>query len=283
MKKYSSLVNNCKFFYTNRQIRHKKKLYKYSVVVYKGIVFVAAGIEALAILTPTIAAQTIFSARRLDKARKNAEDKPIYSVMNCDIAAAQILKGVRTAKSVAEVSGKDVKAFAGASNAIKELSNTHKAFGTLCKFIDITADHVNPVICLTSGIKVLSSDDKLDELTRETYALGAMFGAEALAKHVMGMPKAHKDKVTGEWVNEKVQGAYKDYKFVNDKVTAFQKFCKETVIGKKGMTPLKHLPGILKGLAFVSASIMGYKAGDAIATRLLGERPVKESGDNSKK
>ena len=75
----------------------------------------------------------------------------------------------------------------------KEMYSKYHLVGTnVGKVIDFTADNINPVIVGTSLIKVAGSDDKLDTSAREATRLTCMFGAEALAKEVIGMPVSKK-------------------------------------------------------------------------------------------
>ena len=58
--------------------------------------------------------------------------------------------------------------------------------------MSFTADHINPLICATGAVKVLTSDDKTDSAIREGLALSTMFASEAAAKKLIGMPKTSK-------------------------------------------------------------------------------------------
>ena len=109
-----------------------------------------SGISSVALLTPIVASNAIFSARRATKGVDNLSDNPVYGVMNMDIAAAQTLKGTKAAMNLASAG----EGAGSAMENIKALSKTNKFLNGAGKIINYTADHINPIICLTSGIKL---------------------------------------------------------------------------------------------------------------------------------
>ena len=235
-----------------------------------------SAVSTIALFSPVVASSAIFSARRAKRGADAMDENPMYGVMNMDIAAGQILKGIRAAQAIAVVSDPSLKeATKGASEAIKNLSKTSKVVNGLSKVVSFTADNVNPLICVTSGVKVLASDDKVDTGIRETYALATMFGAEAVAKSVLGMPYTEKDSVTGKTITKTRDGLYKKNLFIKKQVDAMKEYCDT----KKafGKISLKGVPGGIKGLLFVGASIGGYKLGTAVANVFLGKPEEKLS------
>lgn len=217
-----------------------------------------SGISSIALFTPIVASNAIFSARRATKGVDNFSDNPVYGVMNMDIAAGQTLKGTKAAMTLASAG----EGAGSAMENIKAVSKTNTFLTGVSKLINYTADHINPIICLTSGIKVLGADDKVDEAARETLSLTTMFGAEAVAKRFIGMPFTK--KVDGNAKTFEREGFYK--KLLSEKQNrALQDFIKT----KRSM---KYISGGAKGLMFVSASIAGYKLGNYIADSILGKR-----------
>lgn len=245
-----------------------------------------AGIQLIALSAPLVASNAVFSMRRASRGIDAMTDNPFYGAMNMDIAAGQTLKGARAAKAIAVATESGAEeVFSGAANAIKDASNGHKFLAKAGKVIDFTADHINPIICATSAVKVLGSDDKTEAATRETIALTSMFTAENAAKKLIGMPKTVREgynlqeksfmgikynkKVGGRKVTKKVDGLYKNNVFLDNQVSAFKDYCATKKLFNK--ISLKALPGLTKGLLFVGASIAGYKAGDILANTILGE------------
>lgn len=221
------------------------------------------GISAIALTcAPVVASNAVFSARRLDRGFDAIGENPLYGAMNMDIAAGQTLKGTQAATTLASVSNKEVaQTLQGATEAMKKASEGSKFLNGTGKVLKYTADHINPIICVTSGIKVLGSEDKVDTAAREVIALPSMFLAEKLARKAIGMPTFSKGKATSQKA------------FFENQIRTFDDYCQRNKLFDK--VSLKYLPGVTKGLFFVGASIAGYKLGNKVADCLLGEQ--KES------
>ena len=184
-----------------------------------------SAVSTIALFSPVIASSAVFSARRAKRGAEAMDENPVYGVMNMDIAAGQILKGIRAAQAIAVVSDPSLKeATRSAADTIKNMSKSSKVVNGISKAVSFTADNVNPLICLTSGVKVLASEDKADTAIREGYALGMMFGAEAIAKEVLGMPFTSKDKITGETIAKTREGLYRKNIFVKKQVDALKDY-----------------------------------------------------------
>lgn len=234
-----------------------------------------AGISSIALMAPIVASNAVFSARRATRGFDAVDENPMYAAMNMDIAAGQVLKGARAIKAMdVAANGANNAVSYSASEGIKNLSKTSKVLEGAGKIINFTAENINPIICVTSGIKVLDSDDKLDTAARESLALTAMFGAEAVAKEVLGMPQMKRGN--GKIVSVPRQALYEKNPFIREKVADFSRYCNSTALFNNKLQ-LKYLPGAMKGLGFVGASIAGYKLGNALGDSLLGKA---ESLDN---
>lgn len=230
----------------------------------------APGITAIALMSPIVASNAVFSFRRASRGVDAMDENPIYALANMNIAAAQVLKGARAVKAASVFADSALEGNKSAVEFIKQtenltktqrcLKNVGKGFG---KVLNFTADHINPFIVATSALKVAGSDDKLDEAARESTRLTCMFTAEAAAKKFIGLPYSAKN-AHGEYNNFYKEGAYK--KLFNQKqLEAISDFC-----ATKKWT--KHAIGGAKGLLFVGASIAGYKLGDMIANSILGKQ-----------
>ena len=64
-------------------------------------------------------------------------------------------------------------------------------------------------------------------------------------------------------------GLYKNNPFIDKQVSALNDYCETTKLCNKS---LKFVPGMLKGLGFVCASIAGYKLGMAVADQIIGKK-----------
>lgn len=233
-----------------------------------------SALESIALLSPLIASNAVFATRRFTRGVDNINEKPLYALMNVDIAAAQTLKGVRAAKEVSvanNLSASDsiLKMEKGFEN-LEKSSKFFKGIGTVTKFV---ADHINPIICVTSGVKVLSSKDKGEALVTEGLALSGMFGAERLAKQVLGMPIT---KRNAQGIRETIsrQALYHNNPFIEKQVNALKDYCATKKLFNK--ISLKALPGVLKGTLFVLASIGGYKLGTYVADTILAKNKKEQ-------
>lgn len=222
-----------------------------------------SGISTIALFAPAVATNAVFSVRRASKGVDSMQDNPFYGIMNMDIAAGQTIKGLTAMGALAGTE------FEGAKQWIKNTSQSSKAFSNVAKVLNFTSNNINPIICATSGIKVLGSDDKIDTAARESLALGTMFLFEGTAKKVLGMPKMVKNPETGKKEAQHVEGLYKKL-FKEKQIEAIKEYCST----KKA---LKYLPGTAKGLGFVAASIGGYKLGNLMAEYALGKEKEKRA------
>lgn len=235
-----------------------------------------AGIQTIGLFAPIVASNAIFSARRASRGMSSIDENPLYGAMNMDIAAGQTLKAFKAAKEVAAVSNSEAHIVAeGASEAIKNFSKTNKVVKGVGKVVDFTANNINPIICATSAAKVLfGSDDKLDAGAREIISLGSMFAAERAAKTFLGMPYTTKED--GKVVTHLRESLYNKNPFIKEQVSALKEFCATKKLFNK--VSLEFVPGAAKGLAFVCASIAGYKLGNMAADCLLGKNEETEEG-----
>lgn len=231
-----------------------------------------ASIKSLALCAPVVASNAVFSVRRGSKGIDAFDKDPVYGAMNIDIAAGQTLKGTR---AMATMNGANInqKTVEGAADTIKTVSKTNKVLSGLGKVVKFTADNINPIICVTSGVKVLNSDDKLDEGLREGGALTAMFAGEGFTKKFVGMPYTTKEN--GKVVNHSREALYRTNDIckklhLDKQADAMKDYCATKKLFNK--ISLKGVPGVLKGLTFVGASIGSYQAGDAIMNSILGDR-----------
>ena len=223
-----------------------------------------AGIESIALLTPIIASNAVFSTRRASKAVDNLEEKPIYAATNGLIASGQILNGARAVKGLSIASNVSAKTAienaVGTTKVATTATNTAKTLTGIAKVVDVVADNINPVICLAGGIRVLGEENKTEAAAEEILRLGCMFGAESITKQALGMP--YYKKVMGQKVAFERKNP-----FLKQQCDAMEEFCATKKLFNK--VSLKGVPGVVKGLLFVGASIGGYQVGDKLAKELI--------------
>lgn len=232
-----------------------------------------AALTTIALSTPVLFSNAIFSYRRTARGIDAADENPLFAAANFTIAGAQILKGAKASAEIAKSVNPNIEAF----EAIKKISNSNKVVKGCGTVLEKTGKYINPVIVGASAIKVLGSDDKLDAAARESTRLLCMFGAESLTKAALGMPftkningkdilcnrkgfiEKNASKCIDNLFNQSQSKAIKD--------AANMKF----LLNRLPENVAKALPGAIKGVLFAVASILGYKLGDVIATKILGK------------
>ena len=224
-------------------------------------------VSAISMFAPFAATNPVFAFRRASNGINSLSNNPLYGVMNMDIAAGQTLNGLKAINEIsANTTGKMSSIVQNGSEAMKRIRESSKVAKVATKAISYTADHINPIICVASAAKVVGSKDKPDTLTRETCSLGTMFLFENATKRFLGLT-AQKG-ANGEIIKPQ-QALYRKSAFLSRHIDKFKTQCESTKY--LNCISLKMLPGALKGIAFIFASITGYKVGSEIATLLIGK------------
>jgi len=234
-----------------------------------------SALSSIALFSPIIASNVIFSARRAAKGADSMEENPIYGAANINIAGAQILKGARAVKALAVAADPLLENInKGAKlNILQEyvpkktnILLKNPALETAGRILDTTTRYINPVIVGTSAFNVATSKDKVDTWARESTSLLTMFGAEAFAKDLVGMPSFNT-------VNGKNKVNFRQARgtdFVKKLLSKEQCNAIQKALNKNKATKLAVSAG--KGLVFAGSSILGYKAGNKISDAVLGEK-----------
>ena len=226
-----------------------------------------AAVELIALSTPIIASNAVFASRRASRGIDALDSNPVEAIGNIDIAAGQTLKGVRTAEALAASNGLSAaETIRTASNtAVKTNNIWNKIFGGLKTAVDFTSDNINKIIYMTGLIKVLGSKNKKDSLVEEGTAITTMRLFEEATNRLIGMP--YITKVNGKRLSQSREALLCKNPFIAKQAAAFNDYCATKELFNK--VSLKGIPGILKGLTFVIASILGYKLGAVIAHKAL--------------
>ena len=179
---------------------------------------------------------TIFGSRRVNRV---ADSKDYVSSA---VAAGQF-KNVKD--SIITLDHSIGRGTQSAVNAVQKICKNKPLLEYVGKGVNIASNNVNSLICLSAGVKVFNSDDKVSAAIEQGSALTAMFAAESLMKDHLGSVA----KIKG------VDGIAK-------KVLSFSK-----------STPgCKPVPAIIKGLAFVSGSIFASMAGEKLGKTITGNQ-----------
>lgn len=124
-----------------------------------------------------------------------------------------------------------------ALNVLRDVAGDSKALKYAGKTVEFLSNNINPLICVSSVVKVAMSEDKERTLKEEIGSLGCMFAAEyAVSKNY--------DKIAN---SQAVKTTVKKISDSNIFKPLFKTIAKNNWGGKVG--------SIIKGLTFVTASI----------------------------
>ena len=207
-----------------------------------------------------ITKNAIFSKRRLDKAVNG--DIGSYAV-----ATGQIKNGVQ---AIAKFDNMVGHAASTATSALDAGAKASGALGYAVKGVNWAARNVNPLICVTSGIRVLRADDKKAEAINQAYGLAGMFAFEKTSKLFLtseGRDKLVKYGFGKDGISKKLMNAFSHL----DKLSCAAGASKWAKIG---------IPA-LKAVGFVCASIGGWALGSHIAGKINTSLKNQESATNA--
>ena len=220
-------------------------------------------ITEAAILVPTVAAQAIFSGRRAKNGVDNLEENPIFGIMNLDIAAAQLLKGIMAVKAISMINNGVTKEF---NKSSIESGSKFLKFGKGA--LNFTAKYINHVIWAAGAAKVLfgNDEDKWSAAGREACSIGTMRLSEEAYKAITNMPNII-GKSADQYENNKIHQYLKENIFKDSRIAAN----KDVTAVKKLIAKVpKSIRGGAKGVGFVLASIGGYALGAKIGKGIFG-------------
>ena len=158
-------------------------------------------------------------------------------------------QGAKIAEAIAKYHDSTAKNASEAFNIFGKYAKDSKVLDYAGKGVNWATHNVNPLICVSGVYKTLTSDDKVHTGITQLGAISGMFLGEGLMKRNM-------DKVINEQNITKLAESIKDVKG----------------LGSIAQTLLKNGNGgkaaaIVKGIAFVCASITSYAIGEKIATK----------------
>ncbi len=140
---------------------------------------------------------------------KNAPQK-VMNLCNTIVESDKVLvkfeKAIgRSGKFVNKVVNCVKKAPQKVIDLCNRVAENSKVFGKLEKVVDFASKNVNNLICVSSGIKVLTAKDKESELLAQTGNIAGMFAVEGwmkknLAKYVNKLPINSKMKPVVEGI-----------------------------------------------------------------------------------
>ena len=227
----------------------------------------------IANILPSIVSGSGFAGRRL---KRGAEaENAAQSAMNFGVATGQIERAAECSANAAKISkGNLAEMVCKIDKDIAEASKTGtflKGFGKAAQFV---GDNVNPIICVTSGVKIATSKDPVRESVIEVPGVVLMlYGTEPLWKNIAGMAD-HKRGKDGNLVTKERIAIYKRNPFIKKQVEALKEVCetkkffgvtlKQACENNKFLkVTSKHLPPAAKGVGLIAFSAGGYALGTA--------------------
>lgn len=170
----------------------------------------------------------------------------LQKVENGEVARGSVAfaQGAKIAQAVAQYNETVAKS---TSSIFNNLAKESKIIDCTGKAVKWATKNVNPLICASGAIKVVTSKDKIGTGITEVGALAGMFAGE-------GLMKLHLGKVFNENNITNIAKSVQNKKGLN----SISKFLlKSDNAGK--------LAAILKGITFVCGSIASYNLGQKLA------------------
>ena len=141
-----------------------------------------------------IISSAIFACRNVDKTQ-NGE------VGRAPVAAVQTINVMNQAAKYNKAIAKGAEL---TTSVFNKWADKNRVVNYTVKGINWATKNVNPLICVSGGVKVLMSDDKVSSGIKEAAALSTMFAGEAVAKKVL--PEIIKKIPVGNKVGTLING-----------------------------------------------------------------------------
>ena len=146
-------------------------------------------------------------------------------------------QGAKVVKQICEYDNIFARGAKSAVDAFKTVAQNDKVFNGISKGVKFASENVNPLIVVSRGINVLTSDDKQSTIVAEAGNLSAMFAMEG-------------------WMKKNLDNVLKDLP-----------------ISKKWMPIVR---GIAFVIGSIGASTVGYKIGKTVASKIKTENEKAE-------
>ena len=187
---------------------------------------------------------------------RNAKKTENGEVGRSAVALGQVAGVIQ---EIAKYDGAIASTARSACSIFSNLEKQNRAFEYAGKFTKFAVNNVNPLICVSGGIKTLTSDDKVGTGITEAAALSAMFLGE-------GLTKRHYDKLINSKTCLNLLQKAQNSKILKP---VFEYIKMNKLGGKTGL--------ILKGLTFVIASMTSYAIGEHYG-KDIADKVKKELG-----
>lgn len=197
-------------------------------------------------------ASGIFAVRNADKTKDGEVGR----------SAVTLGQTAGLVQEIAKYDGLAANAARSTLSVFSDLAKQNKMFDYAGKVTKFAVNNVNPLICASGVIKTAMSDDKVGTGITEAAALSTMFAGEELIKQ-------NYDKAVNSKTCKDLLAKASDTKCLKPVLEYLEK---HKLSGKAG--------AIVKGLAFVGASMTSYavgqKIGKDISKRVKANCSIKE-------
>ena len=190
-----------------------------------------------------IFSSAIFCGRNIDKTANGEFGR----------SAVATGQGVNVIREIGKLDNAAGDAIRSTTSIFSDMAKGSKILNYTGKALDFASKNVNPLICVSSGLKVISSDNKAETALTEIGALSGMFLGEGLWK-----------RVQHSLINEKTVGSAIEKLSANPNAKKYLgKILNSKFAGKYAE--------LLKGLIFVTVSISSYAIGQNLGKNVAGQ------------
>jgi len=139
------------------------------------------------------------------------------------------------------------------SKVFQSVGQSDSAFKYVVRGANWAAKVINPLICVSGGVKVVMADDKTSEGIKQTAALSSMFAGEALARSILTEKgrRIFEKKALGQ-------------NTVAKKLVHWGRVLDNYKMRKCHLKGAKVIVPVAKALAFIGTSIASYSIGSMI-------------------
>jgi len=225
-----------------------------------------------------IVSSMAFAVRNTDKCIRKGDKtrgavalcQSVGTLDNVSQATSSIFSNVtKTAGNVlSKADGVVEKVFSKIDKSGEFLDGAMKATGATTKIGALAQKAVNPLLCISSGIRVMKDDDQYAALIEETGAMTGMFAAESAMKYARNAITGSSQATTG------MAGKFAKVLGSSDKISNFmQKIADKynSLAGTSHGSAKQMLVRVGIDALFVGGSILafnlGHKIGEALSHR----------------
>lgn len=202
----------------------------------------------------------LFFSRNIGKVKNNGDVGRLFAIPGQGLNA---IKGAAETFDGAIGKGADV-----AVKAFEATKSSSSILSTTAKGVEWASKHVNPLLCVAAGVRVIKAEDKEMALGKEAFAMGAMFAAEKTVKALSN------SEFVGKLAKKTSNSVLKK---------GLEYLTKLDGLENSSDKKVKYITKIVKGIAVVAASIIGYDIGSKIGKAFVQSNRDQKDAIQAKK